>query len=61
MRSAGAIALSARETERTVRALCTRPDCYSALCCALFGLLYMDIVKKKKEFKNDPRGLGRHS
>ena len=30
--------------KHSVRALCTRPDCYSALCCALFGSLYMDTV-----------------
>ena len=43
---------------RNVHAVCTRQTCDSALCCVLFGLLFMDTVKKK--YKNDPRELGRH-
>ena len=31
-------------TESSVSALCTQPNCYSALCCALFRSLYMDTV-----------------
>ena len=41
-----AIERAVRVTERNVRALCTRLDCYSALCCAMFRSMYMDTVYK---------------
>ena len=55
----------AHTTARSERALCMRQTCNSALCCALFGPLYMDTVHEhcswallKKKYKNDPRELG---
>ena len=60
---------SARATECSVRALCTPQTCDSALCYALFGSLFMDIVhehckwallKKKKSTKITPENLGCH-
>ena len=34
----------ARMIEYSVCALCTRQTCDSALCCALFGSLFMDTI-----------------
>ena len=49
-------------TERVVCAHCAHDRaCDNALCCTLFGSLFMDTVKKKKKYKNDHRELGRHS
>ena len=69
-RARGYQALSAHDNARNVRTLCTRPACDRALCCALFGSLFMDTVyehyswalfKRKKSTTSDPRELGRLS
>ena len=46
---AGMVEVCARNSTQCVHdnALCMQQTCNSALCCALFGPLYMDTVKKK--------------
>ena len=64
-RGAHTVACSVNTIAHNDRALCMRQTCNSALCCALFGPLYMDIVHEhcswallKKKYKNNPRELG---
>ena len=54
---------------RDQAALSARQTCHSALCCALFVMLFMStahehcsrpLSKKKKKKKKDPRELGCH-
>ena len=54
-------AQDSHDSVRSVRALCMRPTYDNALHRAPFGPLFMGIVKKKKEYKKDPRDLGRHT
>ena len=63
LRATGLIARTTPATTLTTRAqLCARQTCLeanSALCCALFEILFMDTVKKKdKKKKKTKRALG---